>query len=102
MHIKCERVLKECVGFDWDDGNQDKNWQNHQVSKIEAEQVFFNDPLLIFDSTNLEERRFLSLGKTNKRRLLAILFTIRENNLIRVISARAMSRKERNTYVKEE
>ena len=35
-------VLRECTGFDWDDGNSGKNWEKHRVSDGEAEQVFFN------------------------------------------------------------
>jgi uncharacterized protein len=96
-----EDILKYCSGFEWDEGNGTKNGQKHQVSKGEAEQVFFNEPLLIFDSTGLQEKRYLALGTTNKERLLAIIFTVRKRKLVRVISARNMSRKERNAYGKE-
>ncbi len=34
--------------FDWDEGNARKN-DKHSVSMVEAEQVFFNDPLLIIE-----------------------------------------------------
>jgi len=96
-----EKILKNCIGFDWDEGNQNKNWQKHLVTKIEAEQVFFNEPLLIFNSIGLAEERFFALGKTNKNRLLAIIFTVRNKSFVRVISARSMSRKERSAYGKE-
>ena len=35
-------LLKECTGFQWDDGNATKNWEKHDVSQTEREQVFFN------------------------------------------------------------
>ena len=38
--------LEKCVGFDWNDGNQGKNWQKHLVSDGEAEEIFFNDLLM--------------------------------------------------------
>ena len=39
--------LAECAGFQWDAGNAGKNWELHQVSNAECEQVFFNRPILV-------------------------------------------------------
>jgi uncharacterized DUF497 family protein len=91
--------IHQCRGFDWDTGNLYKNWAKHKVSPSECEQVFFNLPLLLMDDTahSQNEKRFYILGKTDARRKLFIAFTLR-NNLIRVISARDMSRKEREVY----
>jgi uncharacterized DUF497 family protein len=95
--------LSEVAGFQWDEGNADKNWKRHGVSRGEAEQVFFNLPrLLLADkkhSTHFEER-YLALGQSNEGRRLSVVFTIREN-LVRVISARDMSRKDRRVYEQE-
>jgi len=30
----------EPLNFQWDEGNQNKNWQKHQVSKTESEEIF--------------------------------------------------------------
>lgn len=89
-------------GFDWDDGNRTKNWAKHQVSTSECEEVFFNLPLLLADDVqhSQQENRFYVLGQTNAGRRLFISFTIRTNK-IRVISARDMSRKERQAYAKK-
>ena len=93
------KILKECSGFQWDEGNTDKNWISHQVTKAECEQIFFNQPLLVGDDEkhSLYEVRYYALGKTDDERKLFIVFTICEN-LIRVISARNMSKKEREVY----
>ncbi len=91
--------MLDCIGFEWDAGNLEKNWNKHKVSAIECEQIFFNQPLLIYNDdehSNIENRRF-ALGQTDKKRLLFVAFTIRKN-LIRIISARNMSRKERKFY----
>lgn len=91
------------VGFDWDNGNREKNLIKHSVSITEAEQVFFNIPLLTEISAKhlaKNENRYFSLGCTNQIRFLAIIFIIRERK-IRVISARDMSKKERLEYEKE-
>ena len=92
-------LLQECIGFEWDEGNRDKNWIRHLVTSTECEEVFFNKPLLMTDSTQQRESedRYYALGQTNSERLLFIVFTIRKKH-IRVISARGMSRKERKVY----
>ena len=95
----------QVTGFDWDQGNTRKSVEKHEVSQVEAEQVFFNDPLLVLaDEKHSEtELRFHTLGKTDSDRLLHITFTLRaENTLVRVISARDMHRKERKIYEQSE
>ena len=88
------------TGFDWDDGNARKN-DKHGVSMAEAEQVFFNDPLLVVADTkhSREESRVHALGKTDEGRMLHLAFTLRQaGEKICVISARDMHRKERTIY----
>lgn len=93
-------LFEEFDGFEWDEGNLNKNWTRHQVLNIEAEQVFFNEPLLVSEdekhSTGVE-KRFRALGKTENGRRLFIAF-VKRKNLIRIISVRDMSRKEKNIY----
>lgn len=91
--------LTSCTGFDWDAGNAEKNWELHQVSRGEAEQVFFTRPLVVASDAGHsgQERRYAALGKTEEGRRLTIIFTVR-GTLIRVISARDMSRRERRIY----
>ena len=92
---------KQITGFDWDAGNERKSVEKHAVSRFEAEQVFFNQPLLVLANQrhSQNETRFHALGKSDKARLLHITFTLRaEDTLIRVISARDMHRKERTVY----
>ena len=91
-------------GFEWDDGNVRKSDDKHGVSQTEAEQVFFNQPLLIVADPrhSMHEPRFHALGRTDEDRLLHVTFTLRgAATLIRVISARDMSRKERAHYAQE-
>ncbi|CAN5458270.1 BrnT family toxin [soil metagenome] len=94
--------LEKCIGFQWDNGNHNKNWLSHGVSKEECEQIFFNEPLFVVEDLKHSqcEIRHYALGQTNARRKLFIAFTVRET-LIRVISARDMSKKERLYYEQE-
>ena len=92
------------LGVEWDEGNTRKNSEKHDVSQSEAEQVFFNEPLLMVPDLrhSSSEQRVHALGRTDAGRLLHITFTLRtDNTRIRVISARDMSRKERSYYEQE-
>lgn len=91
--------LAKCTGLQWDAGNAEKNWERHRVSHGEAEQAFFQRPLLIAgDPTHSrDEPRYAALGQTAVGRRLTIVFMLR-GSLIRVISARDMSRRERRIY----
>jgi hypothetical protein len=91
-------------GFEWDDGNARKSTEKHGVSQSEAEQVFFNAPLLVSGGARHSgaEQRFHALGKTDTGRALHLTFTLRANGTrIRVISTRDMSRKEQSRYDQE-
>jgi len=91
----------QITGFDWDAGNARESTEKHEVRQSEAEQVFFNQPLLAVPDHkhSQEEPRYHALAVTDDRRQLHITFTLRgAGSLIRVISARDMHRKERKIY----
>jgi hypothetical protein len=92
--------LRRCTEFEWDAGNAGKNWRLHRVSDGECEQVFFNDPLLATWDVehSSDEERVLVLGRTDSGRKLFVVCTVREDR-IRVISARDMTKREREAYI---
>lgn len=83
-------------GFDWDEGNLNKNRLKHDVEPRECEEVFVNKPLLILldEEHSIAETRYKVYGVSLKGRKLALALTIRRNK-IRVIMARDQSKKER-------
>jgi len=94
-------VLRGIQGFEWDEGNSGKNERRHGVTDREAEEIFFHKPLVIGRSLKgAPEIRYAALGKTSGSRLLTVVFTVRSRR-IRVISARPMSRREREFYEKQ-
>ena len=95
------KKLPKPIAFEWETGNKDKNWQKHKVDAKEAEEVFFNIPLLsvLDEKHSTKELRFQALGKTNDNRKLFVSYTIRSNK-IRIISIRDMNKKEKNIYDK--
>ena len=58
--------IPEFEGFEWDEANAQKNWQNHGVSPSEAEQVFFRKPLLAVEDIehSQEEQRYRAIHLT--------------------------------------
>lgn len=97
--MRMDWEIDGCVTFEWDAGNSSKNWERHQVSNAECEEVFFRAPFIVaLDSRHSQtESRYYGLGQTAAGRRLFVVFTVRGDR-IRVISARSMSRHERSMY----
>ena len=90
------------LNFDWDEWNNNKNEEKHGVSSFEAESVFFDANIVIFeDLTHSQiEKRYVSYGISHENRMLMVGFTIRRIK-IRIITARPASKKERSVYEKK-
>lgn len=85
--------------FEWDENKARANSRNHKVDFDEAITVFsdalnetFYDP-----DHSTDEDRYITIGWSNRRRLLMVAYTERGNNL-RLISARELTRNERKAY----
>lgn len=88
------------VAFEWDHAKDVANQAKHGVALKEASTVF-GDPLAWFqpdEQHSQDEERFLLLGRSSANRLLAVLFTDRGADMIRVISARPATPRERRKY----
>lgn len=94
-----EEILSNVTAFDWNEWNITKNWERHKVTHIECEEVFFNRPIVVKQDIprSVSEDRYFALGRTDKDRLLFVVFTIRGKK-VRVISARDMNKRERRVY----
>jgi hypothetical protein len=88
--------------FAWDEEKAEQNLRKHHISFEEAETVF-DDPLSITISDpdhSSHEERFIDIGLSDKKRLLVVVYTERENK-VRLISARLANRIERKKYEEE-
>jgi len=88
------------IEFEWDQNKAAANEKKHGVSFSEATTVF-GDPLevTIEDSEHSSrEYRFLSIGRSSAGNILVVSYTEREQNLIRIISARKATKKELKYY----
>lgn len=98
-----QKLLGLLITFDWDAGNYHKSWRKHTVSPKEAEEVFNNDPFMMFDDEkhSQNEKRYHALGMSGEGRMLCISFTIRDH-AVRIISARPMNQRERTLYAQKQ
>jgi uncharacterized DUF497 family protein len=99
----------EGIRFEWDEAKNLSNRRKHGVSFEEASHVF-RDPLYVSVQDRVEggELRWQTLGLVEDLLLLTVAHTVREErddgtwvDVIRIISARHATRKERRRYEDE-
>jgi uncharacterized DUF497 family protein len=90
-------------GFEWDDAKADANLRKHGVSFREAMTVFNEGDAPINGDVlhSLEEDRFIIVGTSEQDRLLTVAFTHRDEETVRIISARRSNRREQQLYERE-
>ena len=99
--IDCAIAYNLIMDFEWDKSKAAANLSKHSVSFEEAKTIF-NDPLYVdfYDPDHSDnEDRYLIVGRSNQDRLLIASYTERDNS-IRLISARVVTRSEREAYEK--
>jgi uncharacterized DUF497 family protein len=79
--------------FEWDEHNEDKLLERHNVSALEAEQCFANP-----NSRRREGDALLLMGVTDDGRMLFLVYEQKPKGVVRVYSAREMTEKERRAY----
>jgi hypothetical protein len=90
------------VRFEWDDAKNVANQEKHDVSFEEARELFTSGEhyLEIFDAAHSDvEDRFIAIGPIS-RGLVLIVWTERDEDVIRIISARWATKRERQMYTK--
>ncbi len=91
----------ESITFIWDENKAHENRKKHKISFEEA-QTIFTDPnaRMIADlEHSIDEDRFVLLGISSALRLLVVCHCYREEDmLVRIISARKATRKEKKQY----
>ncbi len=86
--------------YEWDPRKARLNERKHRVSFEEAATVFLDPYALTFDDPDhsIDERRFISLGESQRGRVLFVAHADVGEDRVRIISARKITRRERNGY----
>ena len=86
--------------FEWDEDKAASNLRKHGLSFDEASTVFADPLAVLFDDEEHsdDEAREIAIGHTFRQRLVLVSFTERGEDLIRIISARKATKKERRDY----
>jgi len=87
------------MDFEWDKKKAASNLKKHGVSFHEAATLFGDSLAITFDDPDhsMDEHRLLTFGTTLTGKLVIISHT-ETNNLMRIISARLMTKSERKIY----
>ena len=90
------------IRFEWDSKKSESNLQKHRILFENACEVFF-DPFLKMMEPEIQndERREAIIGMTINWKLLYVAYTMLDNDVLRIISARPVTKKERKQYENE-
>lgn len=83
--------------FEWDDGKAKANLEKHDVSFEEAMTVFLDQLALPLQDAAAPDRLIL-IGESSLNRILLVVFAEKIGAIIRIISARRATRRERKAY----
>ena len=84
--------------YEWDDQKQKSNLEKHGIEFADAVFVLDDAAALTREDEDSEEPRFVTLGSDARGRLLGVVYTYRDEDVIRIISARRATRPERTAY----
>lgn len=85
------------VEYEWDERKARANLEKHGIDFADAVSVLEDELALTIPDPEAAERRFITVGEDSIRRLLVVVFTERGDR-IRIISARAATKRERKQY----
>jgi uncharacterized DUF497 family protein len=89
------------VKIDWDPRKATDNLRDHGVAFSEAATVLTDDYALTReDPDSVDEQRFVTLGMSSTGVLLVVVFTHREPDIYRLISAWKANKPQRKQYEK--
>lgn len=88
--------------FVWDNIKNSINKKKHGLSFEDAKDVFYDENAILFDDPDhsIDEERFLIIGMIKSSKISIVSHCYREENIIRLISAREATKKEKKIYQK--
>jgi uncharacterized DUF497 family protein len=88
--------------FEWDERKNRANLRRHGIAFQEAQTVFMDENAILIDDPDHseDEERFVLLGLSFGLRILVVCHCYRQDEVIRIISARKANRREDESYVR--
>ncbi|MEM9220741.1 MAG: BrnT family toxin [Cyanobacteria bacterium P01_F01_bin.150] len=87
------------ITFVWNDEKARSNPLKHDgITFQQAAEVFFDPLLIVVDASRNDEARDAVIGLDKRWNVLFVVYIEREDDTIRIISARKATRKEREYY----
>jgi uncharacterized DUF497 family protein len=88
------------VLYQWDPRKAQENLKRHKVSFDEATSVFADPFALTFDDPehSLDEQRYITIGTSSKQRIVFLSHADRDEDHVRIISARPATTTEAHAY----
>ena len=96
-------IIMKTISFEWDKYKEKQNIKKHGITFREAITVFEDDAAILFDDPehSENEQRFLLLGMSKSTKICIVCHCLRaEDTVIRIISARTATKKEKEIYVR--
>lgn len=85
--------------FEWDQANR-AHIARHKVTPEEVEQVLLNDPFDLNYGLEGGEERWTAIGHSDQLRVLVVVWALRGEEIVRVITARQAGKKARRNYLR--
>lgn len=85
--------------FEWDAANV-SHIARHKATPEETEQALLNDPFDLGFEIRRGEERWTSIGHTDELRVLVVIWTLRGEEVVRVITAREAGKAARRVYLR--
>lgn len=89
------------MSYEWDPNKARSNLHKHGISFADAVGVFEDESAITIEDEREGESRFIIIGRDFLRRILVVVYTFR-GVIIRIISARKATARERKTYEEQE
>ena len=92
-------MYNELMRIEYDPQKAESNLKKHGISFDEAITTLY-DPLALVqeDTESINEKRWVLIGFSSQANLITVIYTLRDEEIIRLISARKATRKEAKYY----
>ena len=90
----------DTLRFEWDPNKNEVNKTKHGLSFETAKEVFYDEFAILFDDPDhsIDEDRFLIIGSIKTEQICIVSHCYRDDDLIRIISARKATKAEKQVY----